>query len=88
MPQQSLADAVSTLMERARADLAELVAFPSVADPRQFPVEECEKAARWVADAFAAEGLTDVRILDTPDGTRSVYAELPGLDEVGSHRHE
>ncbi|MDH6710205.1 acetylornithine deacetylase/succinyl-diaminopimelate desuccinylase-like protein [Kitasatospora sp. MAA19] len=75
---QPLADAVRSLMDRARTDLAELVAFPSVADPRQFPVEECEKAARWVADAFAAEGLTNVRLLDTPDGTQSVYAELPG----------
>lgn len=78
MPQQSLADAVNALMERARTDLAELVAIPSVADPRQYPVEECERAARWVADAFAAEGLTGVRLLDTPDGTQSVYAELPG----------
>ncbi|MFJ1938230.1 dipeptidase [Kitasatospora sp. NPDC088160] len=75
---QPLADAVRSLMDRARTDLAELVAFPSVADPRQFPVEECEKAARWVADAFAAEGLTNVQLLDTPDGTQSVYAELPG----------
>ncbi|MEW1913909.1 dipeptidase [Kitasatospora sp. NPDC085895] len=78
MTQQHLAAAVRSLMPRAKADLAELVAFPSVADPRQFPVEECEKAARWVADALAAEGLTGVRLLDTPDGTRSVYAELPG----------
>ncbi|MEU6232797.1 dipeptidase [Kitasatospora sp. NPDC047058] len=78
MPQQPLADAVRSLMDRARTDLAELVAFPSVADPRQFPVEECRKAARWVADAFAAEGLTNVQLLDTPDGTQSVYAELPG----------
>ncbi|MFD4661009.1 dipeptidase [Kitasatospora sp. NPDC058444] len=75
---QPLADAVRSLMDRARTDLAELVAFPSVADPRQFPVEECEKAARWVADAFAAEGLTNIRLLDTPDGTQSVYGELPG----------
>ncbi|WP_395293290.1 dipeptidase [Kitasatospora hibisci] len=78
MPQQPLADAVRSLMDRARTDLAELVAFPSVADPRQFPVEECRKAAEWVADAFAAEGLTNVQLLDTPDGTQSVYAELPG----------
>ncbi|MET8546451.1 dipeptidase [Kitasatospora sp. NPDC004799] len=75
---QPLADAVRSLMDRARTDLAELVAFPSVADPRQFPVEECEKAARWVADAFAAEGLTNIQLLDTPDGTQSVYGELPG----------
>ncbi|MEV7026317.1 dipeptidase [Kitasatospora sp. NPDC093558] len=75
---QPLADAVRSLMDRARTDLAELVAFPSVADPRQFPVEECEKAARWTAEAFAAEGLTNVQLLDTPDGTQSVYAELHG----------
>ncbi|MFI9331500.1 dipeptidase [Kitasatospora sp. NPDC052868] len=78
MPQQPLADAVRSLMDRARTDLAELVAFPSVADPRQFPVEECRKAAHWVADAFTAEGLTNVQLLDTPDGTQSVYAELAG----------
>ncbi|MFF2080721.1 dipeptidase [Kitasatospora sp. NPDC058162] len=75
---QPLADAVRSLMDRARTDLAELVAFPSVADPRQFPVEECQKAAHWVAEAFAAEGLTGIRLLDTPDGTQSVYGELPG----------
>ncbi|MFD5464318.1 dipeptidase [Kitasatospora sp. NPDC127059] len=75
---QPLADAVRSLMDRARTDLAELVAFPSVADPRQFPVEECQKAAQWVAEAFAAEGLTGIRLLDTPDGTQSVYGELPG----------
>ncbi|GAA4842030.1 dipeptidase [Kitasatospora terrestris] len=78
MTHQQLADAVRSLMPRAKSDLAELVAFPSVADPRVFPVEECRKAARWVADAFAAEGLTGVRLLDTPDGSQAVYAELPG----------
>ncbi|BFV60353.1 dipeptidase [Kitasatospora sp. CMC57] len=78
MTQQSLAAAVRSLMPRAKAELADLVSFQSVADPRQFPVEECEKAARWVAAALAAEGLTGVRLLDTPDGTQSVYAELPG----------
>ncbi|MEV7603748.1 dipeptidase [Kitasatospora sp. NPDC089797] len=75
---QPLADAVRSLMDRARTDLAELVAFPSVADPRQFPVEECRKAAQWVAEAFAAEGLTGIQLLDTPDGTQSVYGELAG----------
>ena len=32
-------------MDRARADLAELVAFRSVADAQQYPPEECDKAA-------------------------------------------
>ncbi|MEY9870576.1 acetylornithine deacetylase/succinyl-diaminopimelate desuccinylase-like protein [Streptacidiphilus sp. MAP12-33] len=73
-----LAEAVAGLMPRAKDELAELVAFASVADPRQFPVSECEKAARWVADALGAEGFTDVALLDTPDGTQSVYGLLPG----------
>ena len=44
-------------MPQAKRDLAELVAFKSVADPKQFPPEECAKAAHWVVDAFAAAGL-------------------------------
>ncbi|MFB7254023.1 hypothetical protein [Streptomyces nojiriensis] len=44
-------------MPRAKADLAELVAIPSVADPRQQPPEGCRRAAQWVADAFSEVGL-------------------------------
>lgn len=73
-----LAAAVSSLLPAARQELATLVAFRSVADPEQFPVSECRAAARWVHDALRAEGFTDVRVLDTPDGTQSVYGELPG----------
>ncbi|MGW6513238.1 dipeptidase, partial [Streptomyces niveus] len=68
-----IAETVASLMPRARAELAELVAFRSVADPAQFPREECEAAAAWVADALRAEGFQDVAALDTPDGTQSVY---------------
>ncbi|MFH9610548.1 dipeptidase [Streptomyces sp. NPDC017448] len=69
---------VASLMPRARQELAELVAFQSVADPAVFPRSECEGAANWVADALRAEGFTDVALLDTPDGTQSVYGYLPG----------
>ncbi|GAA2402544.1 dipeptidase [Streptomyces glaucosporus] len=75
---QALAATVASLMPQARTELAELVAFKSVADPAQFPPEECAAAARWVADALRAEGFTDVALLDTPDGTQSVYGHLPG----------
>ncbi|GAA2422794.1 dipeptidase [Streptomyces macrosporus] len=75
---QALAATVASLMPQARTELAELVAFKSVADPAQFPPEECAAAARWVADALRAEGFTDVALLDTPDGTQSVYGFLPG----------
>ncbi|MFE6029832.1 dipeptidase [Streptomyces niveus] len=73
-----IAETVASLMPRARTELAELVAFRSVADPAQFPREECEAAAAWVADALRAEGFQDVEALDTPDGTQSVYGFLPG----------
>lgn len=73
-----LAATVAALMPRARTELAELVSFRSVADPRQFPKSECEKAAQWVANALTGEGFQDVALLDTPDGTQSVYGYLPG----------
>lgn len=78
MEKAPLAATVAALQPRARAELAELVAFRSVADPAQFPPGECEAAARWVADALRAEGFEDVALLDTPDGTQSVYGFLPG----------
>jgi acetylornithine deacetylase/succinyl-diaminopimelate desuccinylase-like protein len=78
MSSNPVAETVASLMPRAKAELAELVAFKSVADFDQFPRSESEGAARWIADALTAEGFTDVALLDTPDGTQSVYGYLPG----------
>jgi acetylornithine deacetylase/succinyl-diaminopimelate desuccinylase-like protein len=69
---------VASLMGRARDDLAELVAFRSVADARVEPPEECEKAAQWVIDAFRAVGLEEVTASPTPDGSRCVHGKAPG----------
>ncbi|PHQ52218.1 dipeptidase [Streptomyces cinnamoneus] len=74
----ALATTVASLQPRALAELAELVAFKSVADEAQFPRSECEAAADWVAGALRAEGFEDVALLDTPDGTQSVYGHLAG----------
>lgn len=82
MPARPLAESVASLMPRARTELAELVSYRSIADPRQFPKSECEKAARWVADALRADGFQDVALLDTPDGTQSVYGYLPGPEDA------
>ncbi|MCP2279852.1 Acetylornithine deacetylase/Succinyl-diaminopimelate desuccinylase [Nocardia amikacinitolerans] len=68
---------VAALMPQAERDLAQLVSFKSVADARQFPAEECELAAQWVADAFAAVGLTKVGLHETPDGSKTVIASRP-----------
>ncbi|MCQ6554700.1 dipeptidase [Streptomyces sp. C10-9-1] len=78
MTANPIAETVASLMPRARAELAELVAFESVADEAVAPRSECEAAARWVADALRAEDFREVALLDTPDGSQSVYGVLPG----------
>ena len=66
-------------MGRAKDDLAELVAFQSVADPKQYPPEECEKAAQWVVDAFTRGRAAGRRgVADTPDGSKAVHGHAPG----------
>ncbi|MFD9032314.1 dipeptidase [Streptomyces sp. NPDC059567] len=78
MTANPIAETVAELMPRAKAELAELVAFESVADEAVAPRSECEAAANWVADALRAEAFQDVALLDTPDGSQSVYGVLPG----------
>ncbi|MFH8380974.1 dipeptidase [Kitasatospora sp. NPDC018058] len=68
---------IAELMPRAQADLAELVAIPSVADPRQYPPEKCREAAEWVAAAFTEVGLRDVHLEETPDGSHAVIGHRP-----------
>ncbi|MDQ1012364.1 acetylornithine deacetylase/succinyl-diaminopimelate desuccinylase-like protein [Streptomyces sp. V4I23] len=78
MTANPIAETVASLMPRAKAELTELVAFQSVADEAVAPRSECEAAAVWVADALRAEGFQDVALLETPDGSQSVYGLLPG----------
>ncbi|GAB1515264.1 M20/M25/M40 family metallo-hydrolase [Actinophytocola sp. KF-1] len=72
-----LRDRIAALLPSARDDLAELVAMRSVADARQFPAEECARAATWVLDAFVAVGFTDVRLVPTTDGSLAVLGARP-----------
>ncbi|MEU9638631.1 dipeptidase [Streptomyces tendae] len=78
MSSNPVAETVASLMPRAKEELAALVAFKSVADFDQFPRSESVGAANWIAAALRAEGFQDVDLLDTPDGTQSVYGYLPG----------
>ncbi|MEU9218995.1 dipeptidase [Streptomyces sp. NPDC048376] len=78
MSSNPVAETVASLMPRAKEELAALVAFKSVADFDQFPRSESVGAANWIAAALHAEGFQDVELLDTPDGTQSVYGYLPG----------
>ena len=78
MPADDLRQVVAGLMGHAKSDLAELVTFKSVADPKQYPPEECDKAAQWVIDAFTQVGLQDVAASPTPDGSKAVHGHAPG----------
>lgn len=72
MDPMELSQRIAGLMGRAKTELAELVAIPSVADARQYPPQECARAAQWVLDAFAAEGFTDAHLELTADGSHAV----------------
>jgi acetylornithine deacetylase/succinyl-diaminopimelate desuccinylase-like protein len=75
-----LRERITGLMGRVRPELAELVAIRSVADPRQFPPEECARAARWVRDAFAGVGFSDARLAEMADGSQAVLGSRRSLD--------
>ena len=74
---QRIRERIREAMPAARDDLAQLVAFRSVADPRQFPVEECIGAANWVRDAFAEAGIENVETIETADGSLAVLGHTP-----------
>jgi len=71
---------IHEMMPRARKELAEIVAIRSVADPRQAPPEECERAARWVLERFAEVGFTDAHLEPTADGSMAVVGSRPISD--------
>ena len=75
-----LREHIAGLMGQVRAELAELVAIPSVADARQFPPEECARAARWVRDAFAGVGFRDAWLAEMSDGSQAVLGSRPCAD--------
>jgi cysteinylglycine-S-conjugate dipeptidase len=65
-----LRERIAGRMGQARAELAELVAIPSVADARQYPPEECARAAAWVRDAFTGAGFSDAGLRIWRTGAR------------------
>ncbi|MFD0272359.1 dipeptidase [Kitasatospora sp. NPDC127111] len=85
-----LARRIAALMPLAKADLAELVAIPSVADPHRYPPQKCREAAAWVAAVFTDAGLRDVHLEETPDGSHAVIGHRPpppGAPTVLLHCH-
>jgi cysteinylglycine-S-conjugate dipeptidase len=68
----ALRDRIAGLMGQVKPELAELVALRSVADARQFPPQECARAAQWVRNAFAGAGFADARLAEVADGSQAV----------------
>jgi acetylornithine deacetylase/succinyl-diaminopimelate desuccinylase-like protein len=84
--QEVLADVaarVRALMPRALTDLAELVALPSVFNPKTGPSADCLRTAELVAAALRDLGFSDVRLLETPDGSSAVYGHRPPAAPAG-----
>ncbi|MGD9985450.1 M20/M25/M40 family metallo-hydrolase [Pseudonocardia sp.] len=71
---------VAASMPRVWAELGQLVAFRSVADARQWPVEECVHAGEWVAEAFRGEGFADARLVPTVEGGGAVVGSRTCTD--------
>lgn len=71
-----IGDRIEAQMPRTIAELAELVAIPSIADERIVDPAECVRAAEWVREAFRAEGIPAELEL-TPDGTYAVIGHRP-----------
>jgi acetylornithine deacetylase/succinyl-diaminopimelate desuccinylase-like protein len=72
-----LRERIAGLMSQAREELSEFVAMRSVADPRQFPPEECAAAAQWVVGKFTELGFSDARLAETADGSQAVVGSRP-----------
>lgn len=77
MTERSMRDIVAGLMERARSDLAELVAHPSVHDSPEFGAEPNAASAQWVADALTEAGIAGVEQITTSDGSIAVVGHSP-----------
>lgn len=78
MQVDSVRASVASLMGQARKDLETLVEIPSVADERLYPVQNCQQAANWVADAFRAAGIESVTLEPTSDGSLAVVGHHQG----------
>ncbi len=75
---RELRESIRGLMGRAKQDLAELVAFRSVAIDDGDHRDQCAQAASWVADAFSSIGFKDVAASPTSDGSAAVHGVAHG----------
>jgi cysteinylglycine-S-conjugate dipeptidase len=75
---EALRERVKRLMPQARDELARMVSFKSVYDPRTRPPEDCDEMVDFTIDLFSGVGLHDVRAQVTSDGSKAVCGHAPG----------
>ncbi|MGH9214969.1 MAG: dipeptidase [Acidimicrobiales bacterium] len=69
---------VRRLMPQAQDDLARMVAFRSVYDPRQPPPDDCDRMVDCTLDLFSGVGARDAAAYVTSDGSKAVCGHIPG----------
>lgn len=73
---ETLSTRIDDLMTQARADLAELVSFPSIHDDAS-RADASRAGADWVARAFTAVGF-DAEVIVTTDGSPAIVGHRAG----------
>lgn len=75
----ALAAAVATQMDRARSDLSDLVAFPSVHDAEPQACAQARDLVRDLLGELPVPGLgpESVQVIETSDGSHAVFAHRP-----------
>ena len=75
----ALRERVDRLMPQAREDLARMVSFKSVFDPRSLaPPQDCDDMVDFTVDLFSGVGLQEVRAYETSDGSKAVCGHARG----------
>ena len=78
MSTDALRERVNRLMPQAKEDLARMVSFKSVYDPRSRPPPGCDDMVEFTSGLFSGVGLQEVRAYETSDGSKAVCGHAQG----------
>ena len=70
MSTDALRERVNRLMPQAKDDLARMVSFKSVYDPRSRPPQDCDDMVDFTVGLFSGVGLQEVGPMRRPTGAR------------------
>ena len=77
MSTDALRERVNRLMPQAKDDLARMVSFKSVYDPRSQPPQDCDDMVDFTVGLFSDVGL-QVQAFETSDGSKAVCGHVQG----------